>query len=183
MKFDVINNEVRDFPELEHILDNTKIKDAEEILKWACIRYDPKCQPVQRIDGHEGRTKKALDLAGTPSRIAKQIIKMESRKRDVEEIVCMYFRALNNDLWEEYVSNQIAIEQFLARLRSPIDPDMDDDKELRAFTLKAKISEQVRDMNKRNTKILEELTKDDPDANSKIKSRKTWVTPEEYARS
>ena len=68
-----------------------------------------------------------------------------------------YIISLNNMLWTEIVSNETAFEEYTLRVNKPLSDELDEDKLLKAVTVKSTMLTQMGDIRKRITTLRNEM--------------------------
>lgn len=194
MKWDVITNPVRSFPELSEIANKYPgVKEIDDFIKWVCIRFDPGTREVQKLHKMSQRDVRAADIAMLDKKLRKRILDPKPKENrdendvslDDPEIIrlvtCDFFHELAHDAWEHYVSNQFVLEHTMGRMREPVSDEEKEKDELAAYNMRLDLSEKVSKIRGMQKMILAEITGGDERADEEIKKRRP-SSPEEYAR-
>ncbi len=149
------------------------------VLKFLMYRLDPD-SPVQKVNE---KNVEAAKLAGITEDEADRCMKGQSEV--FNEAMTIFFRLLNNRIWEVYQSGEIALNNLLKRVRTDISTDLEEDKAIRAYDLITKCYDSSYSMTLKQEDLLNKLAGGDPEAEKILKKTvaKPSLSPAQLSRS
>lgn len=111
---------------------------CNEMLKYLCYRFDPKCKEVRNAATVREKQRMAEAMSGW------HVPDDESQRALMEEVATLLFQVINNPEWEHITSLEFLMDESNTIIKRPIKADTAEEM-TKALILKHKASEGLRE--------------------------------------